>query len=347
MSKQEKKVVKKETDTLLIIRGLLAVAVVVWHIVQSNTNIPACINIPGRTAVWIFFGISGYVITYGFLTKRYSLQINDIKAFYRNRFLRIYPLFLLISILTLVTAYFVSGKSPISMADIPAQLFMLQFNHEYILSGVFWTLGIEVQFYLVAPLLVILFLNTQKNAYWIIGAVYVLFVTWVPFAFHFFGWSFDGRNLISNLSHFLIGMIGCKWVLEKKPLQLNKYILIGILLVLVFLTNYLYREAIKFYWTLGSVLIDLIILLSILLHANLSKQNANEENWFLRAFTFLGVISYGVYAWHPYLIKYIPMLDQLVPLAVAVTILVAYISFRFVEQPILKMKRIHKTGTVS
>ena len=140
MSEQEMTVAKKQTDTLLIIRGLLAAAVVVWHIVQSNINIPAWITIPGRTAVWIFFGISGYVIAYGFLTKRYTLQIDDIKVFYQNRFLRIYPLFLLISTLTLVTAYFVSGKSPISIADIPAQLFMLQFNHEYILSGVFWTL---------------------------------------------------------------------------------------------------------------------------------------------------------------------------------------------------------------
>ena len=347
MSKQEIRIVKKQTDTLLIIRGLLAAAVVVWHIVKSNTNLPAWITIQGRTAVWIFFGISGYVIAYGFLTKRYTLQIDDIKVFYQNRFLRIYPLFLLISILTLVTAYFVSGKSPISIADIPAQLFMLQFNHEYILSGVFWTLGIEVQFYLVAPLLAILFLNTSKNAYWVIVGVYALFVVWVPFAFYLFGWGFDGRNLISNLSHFLIGMIGCKWILEKKSTKLNKYILICLILALLFITNYFYREAIKFYWTLGSVLIDLIILLSILLHLNLSKQGGDKQNWFLRAFTFLGVISYGVYAWHPYLIKYIPMLDQLVLLAVVVTVLVAFISYRIVEQPILKMKRIHKTRTVS
>jgi peptidoglycan/LPS O-acetylase OafA/YrhL len=31
---------------------------------------------------------------------------------------------------------------------------MMQFEHSYSLSGVFWTLGVEMQFYLLAPLMV-------------------------------------------------------------------------------------------------------------------------------------------------------------------------------------------------
>src|SRR4051812_42359896 len=104
-------------DTLLIFRGLLALSVVVWHIGTLNENTPALINIPGRTAVWMFFGISGYVIAYGFIAKRYSLIGKDIKAFYINRFLRIYPLFLLLSLVTLVTAYCINGDILIKLSD--------------------------------------------------------------------------------------------------------------------------------------------------------------------------------------------------------------------------------------
>src|SRR6188768_795784 len=119
-------------DTLLILRGLLALSVVVLHIGTLNTNAPAFINIPGRTAVWMFFGISGYVIAHGFITKRYLLIRKDIKVFYINRFLRIYPLFLLLSLVTLVTAYCINGNILIKPSDIPEQLLMLQFNHQYV-----------------------------------------------------------------------------------------------------------------------------------------------------------------------------------------------------------------------
>jgi peptidoglycan/LPS O-acetylase OafA/YrhL len=166
---------KTKLDTLLIIRGLLALSVVVWHIGTVNANTPAWMNIPGRTAVWIFFGISGYVISYGFITQRYVLNKEGIRAFYLNRFLRIYPLFLLVSVVTMLTSYFMNGEILLNFADIPSQLLMLQFNHEYILSGVFWTLGVEVQFYVVAPLLIIFLLDTFHNEWLLDISLYFLF----------------------------------------------------------------------------------------------------------------------------------------------------------------------------
>jgi peptidoglycan/LPS O-acetylase OafA/YrhL len=50
---------KKKVDLLLIVRGILAVSVLFWHIEGYKETIPHIFNIPGRTAVWIFFGISG------------------------------------------------------------------------------------------------------------------------------------------------------------------------------------------------------------------------------------------------------------------------------------------------
>jgi peptidoglycan/LPS O-acetylase OafA/YrhL len=53
-------------DLLLVIRGLAAISVLIWHAGGHQGGFPF-INVPGRTAVWVFFGISGYVIAYGFL----------------------------------------------------------------------------------------------------------------------------------------------------------------------------------------------------------------------------------------------------------------------------------------
>jgi peptidoglycan/LPS O-acetylase OafA/YrhL len=143
-------------DLLLVIRGLAAIAVLIWHAGGHQGDFPF-INVPGRTAVWVFFGISGYVIAYGFLHGRYLLDRPGLKHFYLNRFLRIYPLFLALSLLGWLTMWIGSGSSPIEWRDLPDQFFGLQFNHTYVLNGVFWTLGLEIQFYAIAPVLMLPF----------------------------------------------------------------------------------------------------------------------------------------------------------------------------------------------
>ena len=58
----------RKIDLLLIIRGFLAYAVLVWHFKGYEYPIKelAFITIPGRMAVWLFFILSGYLIGFGF-----------------------------------------------------------------------------------------------------------------------------------------------------------------------------------------------------------------------------------------------------------------------------------------
>lgn len=329
---------KTKTDVLLIIRGLLAVSVVIWHIRSYGGNSLTLLDIPGRTAVWFFFGISGYVISYGFFTERYRYTTEGIKRFYINRFLRIYPLFLLLSLVTLLTAFLLTGNALIGLADIPSQLLLLQFNHSYVLNSVFWTLGIEVQFYLLAPLLVLLFRKDGQYRYLLYLLIYGLFVVWVPFAYLNWGWSVDGRNLFSNLSHFFAGMIACKIVCDKRTPAINNYLLAGCILVTIVLTNYLYQYAVRYYWTLGSVLIDVCVMLAIWLHAAVERNPPQLPEIPLKTGMVLGTLSYGVYAWHPYLYTYLPFLKDHWGAAVVLSIAAAYLSYRLVEKPILALK---------
>lgn len=337
----------KKLDTLLIVRGLLALSVLIWHSGTLNANTPALVNIPGRTAVWMFFGISGYVIAYGFFTKRYLFTGKDLKAFYLNRFLRIYPLFFLLSLIVLLTEFCVSGQIAMRVQDVLPQLLMLQFNHEYMLNDVFWTLGIEVQFYIIAPLLAAFMLERFHANRILLAGLYLLSVSWVPFAYYFFGQSFDGRNLPANLSHFFMGMLACKIVLEKDHPRVNIAILISSIIAILAATNYLYAHHIKFYWTLGSVGIDLAILLCILLHQAFSDRSYDRKNYLLRAFTFLGIISYGIYAWHPYLTKYVPQLQAQTLALIAGTVTAAYLSYRLIEKPLLSLKSKKRKATFS
>jgi peptidoglycan/LPS O-acetylase OafA/YrhL len=137
-------------------------------------------------------------------------------------------------------------------------------------------------------------------------------------------------------------MMGCKLVLAKKQPTFSNYFLLGLILSIVFVTNYLYQHSIKFYWSLGALLIDLAILAAILLHTNLGNKAVPQKNLLLRFFIFLGIISYGVYAWHPYLAKYVPWLENNTLLVVITTVCIAFVSYKFIEQPILKMKKQRK-----
>jgi peptidoglycan/LPS O-acetylase OafA/YrhL len=327
-------------DFLLIIRGLLAISVVIWHSVGFSGALHPVINLPGRTAVWLFFGISGYVIAYGFIHRRYALSYLDLKDFYINRLLRIYPLFIAISFVSWLTELTFSRRSPLVLSDLSEQLMLLQFNHDYNLNGVFWTLGIEVHFYLLAPIIILLFaIKTFKNKLIIPSFLYLLSITWIYFAVRKMGWSFDGRNIISNLPHFISGMLACVLVHEMKPTKSWLLKSIALSALLLGYTNWLYHHHSGKYWSMtGIFLVDLLIISLVVAHANFEFTRL-KKNRLIIGLYLLGTLSYGVYAWHAYLIKYFPVLSRNLFLLIVVSFYTAYISYRLIEQPILKFKR--------
>lgn len=334
-------------DLLLIIRGLAAIAVVVWHAGGYQADMPL-FNIPGRTAVWVFFGISGYVIAYGFLHKRYALTGAGLRHFYLNRFLRIYPLFLLLSLLGWFTIWATAGTSPIGWADVPSQLLAVQFNHDYKLNGVFWTLGLEIHFYLIAPILVLPFLIKDIAKRWFAVAVcYLGLLAFIGFAIGRLGWSADGRNIIATLPHFFAGMIGCSLVASMKPSSRRAWAYLAGAMVVLLVTNWLYHRYPAIFWSLrGIFLVDAMILLFILSHSSFEGTKAGTS-YMIRGLLWMGTLSYGIYAWHAYLLTCLPAylrtdaasLSGNVLLLFLVSVSAAYFSYRLIELPALRMKQ--------
>jgi peptidoglycan/LPS O-acetylase OafA/YrhL len=331
-------------DLLLIIRGLAALSVVVWHTVGHEAGLPL-VNVPGRTAVWIFFGISGYVIAYGFLHRRYLLDRFGLRHFYLNRFLRIYPLFLLLSVLGWLTAWASSGRNPLEWSDLPAQFFGLQFNHAYKLNGVFWTLGLEIQFYAIAPALAALFFIRDVRTRWIVVAAgYAGLLVFNGWAVRFLGWSVDGRNLISVLPHFLAGMAGCGLVISMAKSNLRAVGYLAGALVCLAASNWLYHRQPAWFWsTRGTVLVDAMILLFIVAHASLPPRNVPASR-FTRALLWMGTLSYGVYAWHAYLMSNVEWLSVNWWALLLASVAIAYVSYRWLELPALRLKRWQGVG---
>lgn len=334
-----KKGSRTNNDLLLIIRGLAALSVVFWHGGGYLGEYPAWVTIPGRTAVWLFFGISGYVIAFGFMHDRYGINVSDLKDFYINRFLRIYPIFVVLSCLGWATEFVLTGRSPISISEIPSQFLAMQFDQNYIINGVFWTLGIELQFYILAPVITWILFSEQLNRFWFpkvlffyAGLVFLQKITTAKY-----GLPADSRNLFFCLPHFIAGMIACRAVCRLKPRSIVFYVALSLGVALVGITNYMYRFFPAVYWSFqGILLVDFAIVAFIIAHASWRGGGGA-----ISILTKLGILSYGLYAWHGYWLKTAPSLADNVLLLVIISMVAAYCTYRWIEKPALGFKRVH------
>jgi peptidoglycan/LPS O-acetylase OafA/YrhL len=142
------------------LRLLLALAVAASH---ANLRV-AGLN-PGVMAVVGFYLISGYVMA-GLIRRHYS-QPAQAPAFYLDRAIRLLPQYFFYASLTLVWYFYSQASTPFlthapSAGDllnnwliIPLNYYMYNGSDGFTLIPPAWSLGAEVQFYLLAPLLLL------------------------------------------------------------------------------------------------------------------------------------------------------------------------------------------------
>jgi peptidoglycan/LPS O-acetylase OafA/YrhL len=344
----------KKIDLQLILRGLAAFWVMYWHFEAAYvSNLLQYVLIPGRTAVWIFFGLSGYVIFHGFQSGKYSLSLSDLKQFYRNRFLRIYPLFLLCSIVILLIKLLKDQALPtLDLHFFLTQILAPQYIHVYELNGVFWTLGIEMWFYLLAPFF-----------YWMLRAVQSLRIAIAIYIFLFalsvlearYLKTPDVRTLTSNLGHFFVGFAAVRFgpALGQK-LKLSNATVLGLAcLTFVFSASCMTIGprfyGIHLFYTLGAVAVDLGIFLVLLLQPKLELKRTSQA--FLKNLLTLGIISYGVYVWHSVVLLAFDIEVQkagrpMIYGSMLVTLALAGMVYQHYEQRFLSYKKYSSDRTI-
>ena len=138
--------VKKRLLELDCLRGIAAAMVVISHFTLGRSGLQ--IFNMGSTGVDLFFMISGFVI---FLTIE---KTTNYKSFLLSRFARLYPAYwACVTITTLaIILWSVMVKTPVIFPDLKdylANLTMLQYYFKIKnIDGVYWTLTIELLFYL-------------------------------------------------------------------------------------------------------------------------------------------------------------------------------------------------------
>lgn len=344
-----------EVKALTGLRGLAVLFVLFSHINKAGFILFDGFNFSGagRYGVFIFFVLSAYLLTRQFIEQARELNFLPHLIFYfAKRFLRIYPLF----ILTLMVYYFFHRLGHTIWAfnaqDIVQNLLLLDG------IGVFWAITVEFQYYFLIPLVSLLMLKYHDKT---------IIITFCSLAFL----TLYGRNVEaefkSDLGPFLaifymgsfLAYLQGKFE-ELKPLlnpdSCEKYlggfglIILSLFILLVpefygFLVGrdisigYFHHQFMLF-----GVLSSLLIFTSINTCGLLNKFLSS------RLLCFVGKISFSIYLGHYIVIaafsKYSHLLASNVSfiLIMVVTILLSYISFRVVEEPLYELR--HKIKVI-
>jgi peptidoglycan/LPS O-acetylase OafA/YrhL len=145
-------------DGLLALRGLACLMVVIAHcnppkafLVYHTFDLSWLLFSAGGVAVRIFFCLSGYLMGKAFYTRRYAIDRSGILNFWRNRALRVFPLYYFSLIVTGFWVYPELSK----LENWGYLLQIITFTYDQTLpiafNGALWTLSTEVQFYFFVP----------------------------------------------------------------------------------------------------------------------------------------------------------------------------------------------------
>ena len=304
------------------IDGLRAIAVFAVLLYHLGVNwIPG-----GFLGVDLFFVISGYVITRLILDSIAQSGALDLREFFLARMRRLYPALL----------FMISGSTFIMAAFAPEAIHQFLSDLPYVLTGTnnwhlvaihrnyfenigrppllqhTWSLGVEFQFYLIWPLILIFALKYfgKKN----LAKVALLIAAISGFALFIFSLAVDSHSSTNRISHIYFGsdthsiglFLGSALAVSWIPQNLSPTIsqraqdfvdgigvfgLIGLLSAFLFIDESnptLYRVAFPIAGALGCAIITSLV------HPASRFAPLLSARWLL----WIGERSYGIYLWH-------------------------------------------------
>lgn len=206
--------------TLDLLRGICAFGVVVYHFMSwtgivTPTLIASLLGFFGLYGVSLFFMLSGYSLAVAY-EKRFltSIDAATLTRFLKRRIARLLPLFLLVAVISVAGKLLVTHK-PVDPIEVLANFFLLFGflgpTHTPVIGG--WSIGIEVVFYLIFPLLLIL-----RNQWRIIVPISAFMTFWLSAELAEFGSMEEGRFSYTHPANHLI-FFACGVFLHAVPMK--------------------------------------------------------------------------------------------------------------------------------
>ncbi len=340
------------------VRGIAACLVVFAHILGPLKL--------GATGVLIFFVLSGFLITWLLLRELERTGEISIHNFYVRRTLRIFPAFYVFWVVCVVVAHVTHAS--FSWAEAIASFFYMgdyytaiHPSHAHQIMGITWSLGVEEKFYLLWPAI---FLMLRKDlakllrvALFLTGFIWLyrtLACIYLHLPVDYLLYSFDSR--------FADILLGCSFALALKLGLLEPVLAAAVRVkafplwltaVLVSLTILEHRMSVRLFYIFALPLSTVVV--AALLVQLIFKADARGYRWLEHpVLRFVGRISYSLYLYHIVVIRSVEHLFPHLRLRWAYSLMwigsfiAAYMSYKIIEQPFLRLKsRFEKTTSAS
>ncbi len=283
------------------IQGLRAIAVLLVFIFHLSSNLMS----GGFVGVDMFFVISGFLVT-SIVYSKIQKGTFSILEFYKNRVKRIVPAYLVMLLIVAIVAsiLFVNTDSFTFRKSLLWTLLFSSNTYFASLDNYFgnssnenpllhtWTLAVEMQFYLILPIVLLLI----KNRAYLVRFLLLLVILLISYSTYgiYNGKSSDMYfSLLSRMPEFIIGGIAAIMKLENISfIKAKSNILSVIGLILIIFSAIVFSESSPFPGILS--LIPCLGTLAILVSVS-SKVNGILSS---KPLVFIGEISYSIYLWH-------------------------------------------------
>jgi peptidoglycan/LPS O-acetylase OafA/YrhL len=330
------------------IQGLRAIAVV--SVVLFHTRLDM---LPGGfVGVDIFFVISGFLITQ-LIVGECGQGSFTLRSFYIRRVRRIFPAFYVMLLATLAAGFFLLSPAEyreLSHTAISAIFFVSNYDFAS-LSGYFngssdlqpllhtWSLAVEEQFYIVFPILILAVLRFARphlrSLLCLAAAASLALSIYLTTSDSNFAFYAAPPRAFELLIGAIVAIPGLPPATSQRLRDLLS--IAGLLAMAASVALFTVRTPFP-----GSAAVLPCAGAALVIHAGKSGSSVGASLISGRMFRFFGDISYSLYLWHWPLLAFArhyylaatpwPAVVGLVLLSVAL----AYLSFRFVEQPFMK-----------
>lgn len=355
------------------LRYFAAAAVVVCHVeefkaVRLLPHHYGAVYGLGTLAVTFFFVLSGFLITYLLLAEKERYQTINVRNFYIRRALRIWPVYYLISILGLfVLPYITALTIPTLSAKVPGQYPTNILLYAFFLPNIalslkyfvpyashLWSVGVEEQFYLFWPWI---FKYIKKPLAVMVSVIVVFLLLRVGCSYLISHWAAHRRLAYAayeivdstRIECMAVGGIGAYFIHGNQAWFRTYFINPVAEIVSLLVPGVLVVASIKFEHTQQLIFSTFFLLFII----NVSCRERSFFRFEGKIWTFLGNVSYSIYMYQ-YLaiglvlflfkqlnsVSFGPVQTVLVHLlSQVVVVIIAYLSYQFLETPFLKLKK--------
>ena len=329
------------------LRGLSVILVILYHFKFSNLDYQIIKG--GFIGVDIFFIISGFIITKIIIENK--IQNFSLLHFYERRIKRIIPLLSVVLIVSISSLFFVfdffllnkniNVATAVSNFYFWASAVLYQFAEKNSLINLhFWSLSIEMQFYIFFPLLFIFFKGKEKFInliiFILIGLSYLFVI--INYKTHNM---FNFYNSFSRVFEFLSGAIIFLYsdlIKQKIKEKFHSFIyIVGFIILLLYL-QFLQNE--EFHPSPYTLIFIIGIGLMIIFNNDGSLKKIKI------GFSYLGKISYSLYLWHfPILVLgsylFVEFTDYKKIILILICFTISIITYFLVEKKFREIKLLY------